>query len=84
MNLLRDSIWQFIGVIISLIALLLTLWLYRKQSRRKEILWDITKHTSLSSFNISDKVKVTITFENIRLEDGSGTTPLTGEKVRRT
>ncbi len=71
MNLLRDSIWQFIGVIISLIALLLTLWLYRKQSRRKEILWDITKHTSLSSFNISDKVKVTITFENIRLEDGS-------------
>lgn len=70
-NFLRDPMWQFIGVIISFIALLLTIWLANKQSQRKEVLWDITKYTSLSSFNISDKVKVTITFENAGLEDVS-------------
>jgi hypothetical protein len=70
-NLLRDPIWQFIGVIIALSALILSFWLYKKQTTKKELLWDITKYTSLSSFNISEKVKSTIMFEKTRLEDVS-------------
>jgi hypothetical protein len=70
-NLLRDPIWQFIGVIIALSALILSFWLYIKQTTKKELLWDITKHVSLSSFNISEKVKSTIMFEKTRLEDVS-------------
>jgi len=70
-NLLRDPIWQFIGVIIALSALILSFWLYKKQTTKKELLWDITKCISLSSFNISEKVKSTIMFEKTLLEDVS-------------
>ena len=69
MDFLRDPIWQFIGVVIALAALLLTILLYKRQVRRKEILWDIIENVSLSSFNISGSVKSTIIFKSLRLED---------------
>jgi hypothetical protein len=39
-DVLRDAIWQFIGVILALIALLVTVWIYRKQKTRKLLVWD--------------------------------------------
>src|SRR5438094_7729305 len=69
MNILRDPLWQFIGVIIAIAALLLTIFLFKKQVRRKEILWDIAENVSLSSFNISDHIKSTLVYKTLRLDD---------------
>ena len=71
MDFLRDPIWQFVGVIIAFVALVLTILLFRMQARRKEILWDINSNISISSFSISDKLKRTIVFGEEPLDDVS-------------
>lgn len=69
MDFLRDPVWQFIGVITALAALLLTILLYKRQVRRKEMLWDVIESVSLSSFNLSESVKSTIVYKTLRLDD---------------
>lgn len=69
MGFLRDPLWQFIGVVIAIAALLLTIFLYKRQVRRKELLWDVIENVSLSSFNISQSVKSTIVYKTLRLND---------------
>src|SRR5258708_28273992 len=69
MNFLRDPVWQSIGVIIAIDALLLTILLYKRQVRRKEILWDLVENVSLSSFNVSESVKSALVYKTLRLDD---------------
>lgn len=69
MDFLRDPVWQFIGVVITLVALLLTILLYKRQVRRKGILWDVVENVSLSSFNVSESVKSTLVYKTLRLDD---------------
>ena len=37
---LRDAVWQFIGVILALLALLVSIWIYIRQKARKVLVWD--------------------------------------------
>ncbi len=70
---LRDQIWQFIGVIVAIVlglgSIVATIIIASKQQKRKEILYDIISSTSLSSFNISGKLKMTIIYGKKHLED---------------
>lgn len=68
-DFLHDPIWQFIGVVVAVIALGITVWLYRLQRRHKEILWEIILSTSIKSFNISNKLKTTVVYNGDSLED---------------
>lgn len=69
MDFLRDPVWQFIGVIIALIALYFTIAIPIQQRNRKELIYEIISNTSLSSFKLSNKVKMSILFAGRHLKD---------------
>jgi hypothetical protein len=41
MELLRDPIWQFLGVVVAVAALLLTILLFRMQRNQKKISYEV-------------------------------------------
>jgi hypothetical protein len=49
MQLLHDSIWQFIGVLISLIGVIVSTVLFFKQRSRKKIYWEIDSNIPILS-----------------------------------
>jgi hypothetical protein len=61
-DVLRDAIWQFVGVILALIALLVTVWIYRKQKTRKLVVWDARSIVPLLSVDKALEDKLQITF----------------------
>lgn len=60
MDILRDSVWQFIGAVLGLIAVAATLLIYFLQKTRKELSYDIIFNTNLLSINakIKDSMQV--------------------------
>lgn len=73
MDFLRDPLWQFIGVvftvILGLLAIIVSIVIAGKQEKRKAIFYDVLSNTSLSSFKISNKLSMSIIFGRKRLED---------------
>lgn len=61
MNILRDPIWQFIGVII---AILFPLLLYVVQRNRKEVAYEIVSNTPILSLRTEVKGKVQVLLDN--------------------
>ena len=55
MSWLRDPVWQFAGVIISLIALWVTFFVYKKQQSRRRIVYEIVSNIFL--VNVEDEIK---------------------------
>jgi len=48
-DILRDPMWQFIGAMLALIAIFLSVYLYRKQRRRKSLTYNVISCTPLLS-----------------------------------
>src|SRR2546425_10907232 len=60
MDILRDPVWQFIAVIIALIAIIVTL----TQRYRKEIVYDIISDTPILSIKEEVKNRVKVLFDD--------------------
>ena len=54
-DLLRDPMWQFIGAVLALVAIVVTIFLYRKQSHRKQLSYGIVTRTPLLS--VKEQIK---------------------------
>lgn len=68
-NILRDSIWQFVGVVVSIIALAVSVYVIFSQSKKKSLAYQISAETNLLQVGEEIKDKVKITYENIPLEN---------------
>ena len=62
-EILRDPIWQFIAVILALAAILISIFLYQKQRRRKALSYEIISRTPLLSMEEEVKGKLQILFD---------------------
>ena len=59
----RDAVWPSIGAFLALIALLVSLWIYRKQKARKILVWTQSSFPLLS-IDKSLQDELTITYRN--------------------
>ena len=71
MDFLRDPIWQFVGVMIAVVTLYFSISIPLQQKNKKEVLYEIVSTSSLSSFKISSKIKMSILFAGRHLSDVS-------------
>lgn len=62
-DILRDPIWQFVGVILSFAALFFTFYFYKKQFSSKRLSYDIRTSTSVLSVRADMKGKLKVLFE---------------------
>jgi hypothetical protein len=69
MEVLRDAIWQFIGAILALIALIVTIVLYRKQRAKKLLVWDGRSIVSLLSVHESLENELQITYRGHEVKE---------------
>jgi hypothetical protein len=60
---LRDPIWQFIGAILGLVAIIISIIVFYMQRRKKSLAYEIIANTSLLTLNDEIKGKVQILFE---------------------
>lgn len=72
MDLLHDQALQFaITALLGILSLFLSITLYKKGQEKKLINWDIVYTTSLSSFNILDKLDIQVLYSGKPLPDVS-------------
>ena len=72
MDILRDSIWQFGGFVLALVAIGVSIFIYLKSRHRKELSYEIISNTSLVSIDDSDDVvtgRIEILFEGHSVEN---------------
>lgn len=67
-ELFRDSIWAFIGVLVAVAALLVSLWIYLKQRQIKELAFDLisSRRPIAIADEISDRVTVQLDGQPIK------------------
>jgi len=63
-EIIRDPIWQFIGAILALAAIFISIGLYLRQRRRKAMSYEIVSQTPLLSMEEEVKGKLKILFED--------------------
>ena len=63
MDFLRDPIWQFIGAVLALIALFVSIYLFVLQRRKKTLAYEILSETKLLTMKEGFEGKVQILFE---------------------
>ncbi len=68
-NILRDQIWDFIGVIVALFTLIITLIITFFQKHKKELTYDLLSKTSLISTQEKIKGKLKIIYNGEEVED---------------
>jgi hypothetical protein len=61
-EMLRDAVWQFIGVILALLALLVSIWIYIRQKTRKVLVWDSRRVIPLLNIDKSVQDEMQIIF----------------------
>ena len=69
MAFLRDEVWQFIGAFFGLVAIIVTIVLYRTQRRRKALSYEIISRTPLLSIGDEIKGKLQILFDGKPVQD---------------
>src|SRR5690242_15331625 len=86
MNVLRDQVWQFIGAILALIALLATIVVYLKQKPKKLLVWDAQNAVPIVSVHKSVENELEIIFRGRKVREAyfisiilanEGNTPIT-------
>lgn len=84
-EILRDPIWQFIGAVLALAAILVAVTLYLKQRRHKSLSYEIISSTPLLSLKDEIKGKLQILYEGKPIQQvhlivariiNSGNTPI--------
>jgi hypothetical protein len=92
MELLRDPIWQFIGAILALIAIAISILVFKLQRKRKRLSYNIVIDTPLLSVREDIEGKLKITYQrkrvkNIRLVEinfsNTGNVPITTSDYER-
>src|SRR6266571_3443674 len=66
---LRDAIWQFIGAIFAVIALVASIVIYKKQQKRKLLVWDATSVISLLQVHHSFQNDLKITLRDREVKE---------------
>jgi hypothetical protein len=69
MEFLRDPIWQFLGVVVAVAALLLTILLFRMQRGQKKISYEVISCRSVVSVSDEVKGRTQILFDNMLVND---------------
>ena len=91
-GILRDPIWQFVGVILGVLAIFISYILYRKQSQKKALEYEIISSTPLLSIGEEVKGKLEIFFNRERVKQvhliqvriiNSGNTPILTNDFKR-
>ena len=67
--ILRDQVWQFVGAFFGLVAIIVSIVLYRTQRRRKALSYEIISRTSLLSIEDEIKGKLEIFFNGKPVQD---------------
>lgn len=84
-DMLRDPLWQFIGAILTFLALPAAFWIYVLQRPRKELAYGVLSRQRLLSFSRELKGRVEVTVDGKPVEDvhllvigvkNSGNTPI--------
>jgi hypothetical protein len=61
-QLARDPIWQFVGIIIAIVAIWVTIWVFKRQKARKILGYNVETNVSLLSIHDEAKQKFEIRF----------------------
>ena len=69
LDLLQSPVWQFVGAILTLLAILLTLALYLKQRRRKALSYAVVSSSDLLSVEEEIRGRVKVLFDNAPVEN---------------
>src|SRR5437868_10774181 len=69
MEFIRDQLWQFVGVITSLIAIGFSILFYLKQRRIKSISYEVISNVPVVSVEEEVKDKIQVLFNGKRIDD---------------
>ncbi|MDT7540166.1 MAG: hypothetical protein QOE33_70 [Acidobacteriota bacterium] len=92
MELLRDPLWQFIGVILALIAIAISFFIHYLQRQRKSLAYEITANTPVLTVNEQIEGKIEVLYENIPVNNvrlvtvkviNNGNVPITSNDYER-
>ena len=84
-DILRDPLWQFAGAILAVLAIAISIVLYRLQRQSKELIYEIVSSTPLLGIQEEVDKKLQILFDGTPVEDvhlvelslmNSGNTPI--------
>lgn len=64
LELLRDSVWQFIGAFMALVAILVSLFIFFKQSQRKRVSYDVLADIPLLTIKEENALGLQISFRD--------------------
>jgi hypothetical protein len=91
-NILESPIWQFVGVVVAILAIVLTIYLYRRQNKRKRFAYQIVASTPLVSVQEGFQDKLEIVFNGQTIKDAqllliklinSGDMPILADDFKR-
>jgi hypothetical protein len=68
-EILRDPIWQFIGAILSVIAIGISIYIFIHQKNKKALSYRIVTDTELLTVNEEVKGKIKIVYDNVPVQD---------------
>jgi hypothetical protein len=63
-EILRDQIWQFVGVVLALIAIIISIVLYLKQKTKKELSYKIVNWSSILSLKEQDQGDIKLLYKD--------------------
>jgi hypothetical protein len=69
MELLRDPAWQFVGAVLALVAIVISLIIAIVQQRKKSLSYEVLASTPLLTVNDDLKGKTKILFENVPVQN---------------
>lgn len=69
LGLMRDSIWQFVGAALALIAIIVTVVIYLVQRRKKALAYEILTYTPLVTVSEEAKDQIEISFKGRPVAD---------------
>lgn len=92
LNILRDQIWQFVGVAIAIIGIILTIIVYRRGKNKKIISYEVVSRVQLNSASDAIKEDLKFFFKGQLVESldlvllkvsNSGNIPIRSEDVKQ-
>lgn len=69
LEIIRDPLWQFIGVILAIIAIAITVILYWIQRQKKALSWQVVSNTPLLSIDKEIKGNLEVLYDGKRVQD---------------
>ena len=67
LNLIRDPLWQFVGALLALAAIAVSVFLYRLQAGRKSLAYHVISDTPLFRVDEDIRGKLQIVYEGTLL-----------------